>query len=166
LWTGEEEGGARVTNQDKTGLAGQPRIEHVIQTIQGVAMNAQYKNLADRHGGGPEERPVSAGSNLPRSMDPNYSTHTGPYPWDHLAPSSVGSRPTMQAGDFSWIRAWHDEQAAKFKAELRFQLLVMPSGQRIRNLRNLLGCTQRRAAMELGVSMRTVIRHERSPHRT
>lgn len=113
-----------------------------------------------------EGHPVSAGSNLPRSMDPNYSTHTGPYPWDHPAPSSAGSRPTMQAGDFAWIQAWHDKQAAKLKAELRFQLEVMPSGQRIRTLRAVLGWTQRMAAEQLEISVRTVIRHEHSQHRT
>jgi transcriptional regulator with XRE-family HTH domain len=42
----------------------------------------------------------------------------------------------------------------------------MPSGQRIRNLRSLLGWTQRQIAMELGVSPRTVLRHERGQRRT
>ena len=160
------DGSRHVTNQGKLALAGQPRIEHVIQTIQGVAMNAQSENTADRHGCGTEEKPVGAGGNLPRSMDPNYSKHAGPSPSDHPAPRSAESRPTMKPGDFEWMQTWRDEQAAKLKTELRFQLKVMPPGQRIRTLRAVLGWTQRRIAMELGVSMRTVIRHERDQRRT
>jgi DNA-binding XRE family transcriptional regulator len=40
----------------------------------------------------------------------------------------------------------------------------LESGQRIRNLRAVLGWTQRVAASELGVSLRTVIRHEKGHH--
>jgi DNA-binding XRE family transcriptional regulator len=58
------------------------------------------------------------------------------------------------------------EQPANLKAEFRGRLFVMTSGQRIRNLRGLFGWTQRRAATELGVSVRTVIRHEQGQRRT
>jgi DNA-binding transcriptional regulator YiaG len=69
-------------------------------------------------------------------------------------------------GDFAWIQAWHDEQVAKLKAELRFQLLVMPSGKRIRTLRTVFGWTQRVAAEQLQISVRTLIRHEQGRNRT
>jgi DNA-binding XRE family transcriptional regulator len=42
----------------------------------------------------------------------------------------------------------------------------MPFGQRLRELRRALGWTQRMAAIELGVTVRTVIRHENGQHRT
>ena len=45
-------------------------------------------------------------------------------------------------------------------------LQAMPPGQRIRNLREILGWTQRRIAEQLGISVRTVIRHEQGHHRT
>src|SRR5271169_4453636 len=99
-------------------------------------MTVHYEDSADRHVCGPEEKPVSA-----------------------------GSRPTMKPGDLAWIQAWHDEQAARLKRELRFQLLVTAPGKRIRTLRAVLGWTQRRIAMELGISMRTVIRHEQGRNR-
>jgi DNA-binding XRE family transcriptional regulator len=44
-------------------------------------------------------------------------------------------------------------------------LLGMTSGERIRNLRATLGWTQSVAAKELGVSLRTVIRHEKGHRR-
>jgi DNA-binding XRE family transcriptional regulator len=42
----------------------------------------------------------------------------------------------------------------------------MPFGQRLRELRRALGWTQRMAAVELGINVRTVIRHEKDQHRT
>ena len=42
----------------------------------------------------------------------------------------------------------------------------MPFGQRLRELRRALGWTQRMAAIELGITVRTVIRHENGQHRT
>lgn len=110
----------------------------------------------------------SAGDHLPRSMDPNYSTGTGPYPWDRPAPapSSTRSRPSTVSADSGWVQQLRDEQAAQFRAEVLRRLCLMPSGQRIRNLRAILGWTQRMAATQLGVSGRTLIRHERGHHRT
>ncbi len=152
-------------------------------------MDARCENsTAERYGGEHEEKPVSThvsppvgrlaqelhrriaasiGSNLLGSMDPNDSTHGRPHAWDHPAPSSAAeSRRRMQAGDFTWIQQLHDEQAARFKAELWRRLQLMPAGQRIRNLRSILGWTQRMAAAQLGISVRTVIRHEQGHHRT
>jgi hypothetical protein len=42
----------------------------------------------------------------------------------------------LPAGDFAWAQDLQDERAVQLKAELRRRLLVMPSGQRIRNLAN------------------------------
>jgi DNA-binding XRE family transcriptional regulator len=42
----------------------------------------------------------------------------------------------------------------------------MPFGQRLRELRRALGWTQRMVAIELGITVRTVIRYENSQHRT
>jgi len=59
------------------------------------------------------------------------------------------------------LKAWHEEQKAQFARLLRTGVVGIRFGQRIRNLRILLGWSQRRAARHLGVSVRTVIRHER-----
>jgi DNA-binding XRE family transcriptional regulator len=109
--------------------------------------------------------PVGVSNRVSPGMDPNYSTHTGLYPWDQPAPGSAESCPMTQASDFSSVRQPRDDQAAGFKKELQRRVEVMPSGQRIRNLRDALGWTQRVAAKELRVSLRTVIRHEKGPRR-
>jgi DNA-binding XRE family transcriptional regulator len=80
--------------------------------------------------------------------------------------SRAGSEPPpRQADDFRWVLAIRDEQAAQFTAELKRRLEVMPSGQRIRLLRTVLGWTQQQAAVELRISRRTLIRHEQGQHR-
>jgi DNA-binding XRE family transcriptional regulator len=79
---------------------------------------------------------------------------------------SVFNQPAPPARDYNWVQDLRDKQAAQFKAEVKCRLQVMPSGQRIRNLRDMLGWTQGQAAKELGISRRTVIRHERGQHRT
>ncbi|SRR5216683_7231983 len=58
-------------------------------------------------------------------------------------------------------------EAAYRAEELNRQLISMRllSGQRIRNLRIVLGWSQREAALHLGVSRRTVIRHEQGRNR-
>ena len=89
----------------------------------------------------------------PPGMDPNYGSDTG------------GWKPVMQAGQLAWVRDFRDALAAQLKAELRRQLHGMPSGQRIRYLRAVNGWTQQRAAVELGVSVRTIIRHEQGQKR-
>jgi len=47
--------------------------------------------------------------------------------------------------------------------EIRTEFI--PFGQRLRELRRALGWTQEMAALTLGISVRTVIRHERGQHR-
>lgn len=59
------------------------------------------------------------------------------------------------------LKAWREEQKAQIGQLLRNSVVGMPFGQRIRNLRTLLGWSQRKAARHFGVSVRTVIRHER-----
>ncbi len=61
---------------------------------------------------------------------------------------------------FAWVQALRDEQALVFKQEFWTRLQMTPAGPRIRNLRRLFAWTQRKAAAELGISVRTVIRHE------
>jgi hypothetical protein len=87
-------------------------------------------------------------------MDPSYSSHTG------------NGKLAMQAGDWAWVQDFRDSQAAQFKAELWRRLQLMPSGQRIRNLRTVLGWPQSIAAKQLRISVRTVIRHEQGRNRT
>ena len=59
------------------------------------------------------------------------------------------------------LLAWREEQKAQFAKLVRYGIVRMPFGQRIRNLRTLLGWSQIKAAAHFGVSVRTVIRHER-----
>jgi DNA-binding XRE family transcriptional regulator len=59
------------------------------------------------------------------------------------------------------LQAWHEDQRARAAQVLRNSVVGMPCGQRIRNLRMVLGWSQREAARQLGVAVRTVIRHER-----
>jgi transcriptional regulator with XRE-family HTH domain len=56
-------------------------------------------------------------------------------------------------------------QDAILRAELNVHLERMSAGDRIRLLRRVRGWTQQRAATELGVNRRTVIRYERGQHR-
>jgi len=56
------------------------------------------------------------------------------------------------------------DESRRRAAALNRRLQGLSSGQRIRNLRAALGWTQRVAAQELGVSLRTVIRHEKGHH--
>jgi DNA-binding XRE family transcriptional regulator len=67
---------------------------------------------------------------------------------------------TLERSDFGWVQALRERQAADFKATFRAGLQSMLTGTRIRNLRRLLGWTQRRLAVELNISVRTIIRHE------
>ena len=55
---------------------------------------------------------------------------------------------------------------ARFRAELLATLASRASGWRIRYLRTVLGWNQRTAAAQLGISVRTLIRHEQGHHRT
>ena len=88
-------------------------------------------------------------------MDPNYS---GPC-----------TEPTADGGGVSKSTRFDDiapgpvseaQRARRALAELRLRLSIMPIGYRIRALRFALGWTQATAAGQLGISTRTVIRHE------
>jgi ribosome-binding protein aMBF1 (putative translation factor) len=59
------------------------------------------------------------------------------------------------------LQAWREGQRAQIAQVLRNSVVGMPYGQRIRNLRAVLGWSQREAARHLEVAVRTVIRHER-----
>ncbi len=59
------------------------------------------------------------------------------------------------------VQSWREGQNAQIAQVLRDSLVGMLFGQRIRNLRMVLGWSQREAAEHFGVSVRTVIRHER-----
>jgi len=72
----------------------------------------------------------------------------------------------ITARDFAWVQELRSEHAAGFRNELLRRLDFRPPGERIRTLRAVLGWTQRTAGEELGISMRTLIRHERGHHRT
>jgi len=61
--------------------------------------------------------------------------------------------------------AWREDQRAHIAQVLRNSVICIPLGQRIRNLRTLLGWSQIKAAAHFGVSVRTVIRHERGESR-
>ena len=63
------------------------------------------------------------------------------------------------------LEAWREERKRQFVQLLRNSVVRMPFGQRIRNLRMLLGWSQRAAARHFGVSVRTVIRYERGESR-
>ena len=64
----------------------------------------------------------------------------------------------MQADHF--IQSLAPQLAQESPTELRWWQAAMPSGRRIYLLRRALGWTQSRVALELGISRRTVIRHE------
>ncbi len=59
------------------------------------------------------------------------------------------------------LQAWREEQKAQIAQVLRNSVVCLPFGQRIRTLRTVLGWSQREAARQFGVSVRTIIRHER-----
>lgn len=126
----------------------------------------ERKDVGNKIACRPAGKPAYADSSWRPGIDPNYSSHRGDYPASDTKTSSKKVSPMMPAGDFAWIQAWHDQQATNLRAELRARFFALTSGQRIRNLRGLFGWTQRRAATELGVSVRTVIRHEQGQRRT
>jgi DNA-binding XRE family transcriptional regulator len=127
-------------------------------------VNEHEEKLASRahHGGGPEENPASVVNHLTPGMDPNYRGH---HPWSYRTTPARRPRTIVRTGDFAWVQELRDEQVAQFKSKLLRRLDLVPAGQRIRNLRAVLGWTQRAAALQLGISMRTVIRYEQGHHR-
>ena len=76
-------------------------------------------------------------------------------------PPPPDRKPPTQPSDFAWVRDLRDGHEGWFRADFWTRLESMPAGSRIRHLRRVLGWTQQRIANELGVSLRTVIRHER-----
>ena len=83
---------------------------------------------------------------------------------DHLAPDPI-EHPWQPVAQPAWVQDIRNRQALLLRAELALHLGRMTAGQRIRMLRTVRGWTQERAAVELGVNRRTVIRHERGQHR-
>src|SRR5262249_36212827 len=73
-------------------------------------------------------------------------------------------RPWQPAGPPAWVQEIRNRQATVLRVELYRHLETLTAGQRIRMLRRARGWTQERAALELGVSRRTVIRHEGGEH--
>jgi transcriptional regulator with XRE-family HTH domain len=59
------------------------------------------------------------------------------------------------------LEAWREGQKAQIAQVLRDSVVGKPFGKRIRDLRTVLGWSQRKTAEQFGVSVRTVIRHER-----
>lgn len=82
-----------------------------------------------------------------------------------LAPSDRPRSPKEQKDDRTCAADLPSQQEARSNAEFKRGLERLPSGQRIHLLRTALGWTQGQAAMELGISRRTVIRHEHGQHR-
>jgi len=113
---------------------------------------------------------ASAGIVNPKPAFPAlHNTWTSPRA--HRSPSS--RRATGRPGnDFAWAQEPLDKQTAASKNQFLLWLIARPSGERIRTLRAVLGWTQRKAAAQLRISSRTVIRHEqgygyaRCPHQS
>lgn len=88
-------------------------------------------------------------------MDPNYSG-----PCTEPTADGAGVSTTSRFGDIAPEPVSEAQRARRALAELPLRLNIMPIGYRIRALRFALGWTQARAAGQLGISTRTVIRHE------
>ena|SRR5215813_1055965 len=73
-------------------------------------------------------------------------------------------RPWQPADPPAWVQEIRNQQALVLRVELYRHLDGMTAGQRIRMLRTVRAWTQERAALELGVSRRTIIRHEHREH--
>ena len=71
----------------------------------------------------------------------------------------------QRMAEYERTQALRNQQSARSIPELPQRPILLSAGPRIRALRRALGWTQQQAAMELGVSRRTVIRHERGQHR-
>src|SRR5438094_10016590 len=126
--------------------------DRVVQTIwDDHKMNAQR---AKTHGEKPQfgvKRPAYADSDWRPGMDPDYSEHIGPYPWDDVPASGVSSSPPTQTAEIEFTTVATRKQRQPYHAALLRQLHLMASGERIRNLRFALGWTQATAAVRLGI---------------
>jgi len=69
------------------------------------------------------------------------------------------------ASDFASDHVLGPQLVERLPAELQRQLHAMHFGDRLRGLRRALSWTQSRIAEEMGISVRTVIRHERGSNR-
>jgi DNA-binding XRE family transcriptional regulator len=59
---------------------------------------------------------------------------------------------------------WNEQESTRLKEELHRRLNSFTPGQRIRHLRHVMRWSQRRAAVEMGVSRRTLVRHEQGQY--
>jgi DNA-binding XRE family transcriptional regulator len=120
----------------------------------------------NRYPESPEIKLVGVGIVSNPSMDPNHgSPHIGDYPWTKKLPTRKPSGSIADAANVEWLRSFMDEHTVRLKAELQRELEWRPSGARIHTLRAVRGWTQRTVARVLGISVRTVIRHEQSHNR-
>lgn len=103
--------------------------------------------------------PMSLSARLKARRDAGELTRPPVEPND--VPQPPAWNRTVRRSDFGWVQVLRESQAADFKARFRVGLQSMPAGVRIRILRRLLGWTKRRLALELNISVRTIIRHER-----
>ena len=107
---------------------------------------------------GPDGGPSRLGQPAP--------TNAGPRPATPTDATSRLATPTIPPADLAWMQQLRSAHTARFQQELLATLASRPPGRRIRYLRAVLGWSQRTAASQLGISRRTLIRHEQGQHRT
>src|SRR6266851_2612683 len=93
--------------------------------------------------------------------DPNWRPRTDP---NHSSPALSSSSYSVSEPEYPWLsknRQPGQRQPEPLPQPQPMNRELMPFGQRIRELRRARGWTQRQAGYALGVSRRTVIRHER-----
>jgi DNA-binding XRE family transcriptional regulator len=103
---------------------------------------------------------------LRAGMDPNYHSPQPDIPPAENRPRRKPYRSEARSADRVWLEGVLDQHAARLRAELQRQLALRPAGARIRTLRAVRGWTQTTAARELGISVRTLIRHEQGHNQT
>jgi transcriptional regulator with XRE-family HTH domain len=79
--------------------------------------------------------------------------------------SSLSARLHQLRAEYERTEALRNQQPAQSIPALPQRPVLLSAGPRIRALRRALGWTQQQAAVELGISKRTVIRYERGQHR-
>ena len=120
----------------------------------------------NRYPESPEIKRVGVGIVSTSSMDPNHSSpHTGDFPWTKKVAAQKPSGSVADAANVAWLQSFMDQHTVRLRAELQRELEWRPAGARIRSLRAVRGWTQCIAARELGISVRTLIRHEQSHNR-
>jgi DNA-binding XRE family transcriptional regulator len=78
---------------------------------------------------------------------------------------SLSAQLAQLTADYERTQALRNQQPAQSIPALPQRPVLLSAGPRIRALRRALGWTQQQAAVELGISKRTVIRYERGQHR-